>query len=167
MLPWYLTRRVNGPTPYPEPSGTFGSSQLATTRNEGVYAGTQPAGLFRSEDWGQSWSPVEGINRHPYPKYWTGTGGGDSSLHSVQVDPRDRRRVNLAAEGLALFHGFPVAVTRHAPDAVFVVPLDWGADNFRVCPGQFTVYRSCDAARTWEPLIKGATWSSQLPKYLP
>src|SRR5579859_6141537 len=29
-----------------------------------VYAGTQPGGLFRSEDWGESWAPVEALNRH-------------------------------------------------------------------------------------------------------
>jgi hypothetical protein len=29
-----------------------------------VYAGTAPAGLFRSEDWGETWQTVESINRH-------------------------------------------------------------------------------------------------------
>ena len=215
-----------------------------------VYAGTQPAGLFRSEDWGQSWTPVESINRHPYRKYWSGTGGGDSCIHSIQVDPRDAKHIFLCVgaggsyeskdggaswelfshnavatnpeakklvqqfmvegmdpsidrgpwdkdpaglnelhkmrvdtknperiwgqahwgvfrsddsganwqdvtEGLPSFHGFPIAVTQTQPDAVYVVPLDYGQDNFRVALGQFTVYRTQDGAKTWEPLTKG------------
>ena len=29
-----------------------------------LYAGTAPAGLFRSDDKGKSWEPVDGLNRH-------------------------------------------------------------------------------------------------------
>ena len=194
-----------------------------------VYAGTQPAGLFRSEDWGRSWRPVESINRHENRKFWSGTGGGDSCIHSIHVHPDDAKRIFLCVgaggsyksadggktwelfsqnaivtnsmgkkllaelvqempealppgkdpaaidelhrmrldpknpdriwgqahfgafrsddagatwtdvtEGLPSFHGFPIAVTHHDPDGVFVVPLDYGQDNFRVALGQFT-----------------------------
>jgi photosystem II stability/assembly factor-like uncharacterized protein len=213
-----------------------------------VYAGTQPAGLFRSEDWGQSWSPVEAINRHSNRKYWTGTGGGDSCIHSIHVHPDDPKRIFLCVgaggsyeskdngetwelfsqnaivtnpigkkllaelvqempessglppgkdpaaidelhrmrldpkdpdrlwgqahfgvfrsddagatwsdvtEGLPSFHGFPIAVTHHPPDGVFVVPLDYGQDNFRVSLGQFAVYRTQDSGKSWQPLTKG------------
>ncbi len=58
-----------------------------------VYAGTQPAGLFRSEDGGESWAPVEGLMNHPYRSAWGGSGGGQSALHSIQVDPRDAQHV--------------------------------------------------------------------------
>jgi hypothetical protein len=233
--------------------GTIGSVWNVSPGHERqpgvVFAGTQPAGLFRSEDWGHSWRPVEGINRHPNRRYWTGTGGGDSCIHSIQVDPRDSRRLllcvgaggsyesrddgaswalfshnaipthpvarKLMAElvqqlglealplppgkdpagldelhrmrldpknpdrlwgqahwgvfrsddggaswddvtmGLPSFHGFPIAVSRRPPDAVFVVPLDYGADNFRVAHGQLAVYRTRDAGRSWEPLTRG------------
>ncbi|MBI5948187.1 MAG: hypothetical protein HY875_08620 [Chloroflexi bacterium] len=211
-----------------------------------VYAGTQPAGLFRSEDWGRSWAPVESINRHDYRLYWSGTGGGDSCMHSIQVDPRDARGIYLCVgaggsfkstdggatwdvfshnaipthpaavkllaeaigqfpsllppgkdpagldelhrmrldtknpdrlwgqahwgvfrsddrgatwvdvtEGLPSFHGFGIGVTKQGADGVFVVPLDYGADNFRVAPGQFAVYRTGDAGKTWERLTNG------------
>src|SRR3972149_526085 len=64
------------------PPGVPGNSGSGAPGHESqpgvVFAGTQPAGLFRSEDWGHSWRPVEAINRHPYRKYWSGTGGGDS-----------------------------------------------------------------------------------------
>lgn len=211
-----------------------------------VYAGTQPAGLFRSEDWGESWAPVESINRHPYREFWSGTGGGDSCLHSIEIDPRDRDRffISISAggsyqtrdggqtwelcshralattpaakkflaeieemfpsslppnvdpaatdemhkmrldpknpdriwgqthigvfrsdedaknwqdvtHGLPSFHGFPIAVTKRGPDAVFVVPLEFEAANFRVCRGQFAVYRTRDSGCTWERLTCG------------
>jgi len=239
-----------------------------------VYAGTQPAGLFRSEDRGESWAPVDGINRHPLRKFWTGTGGGDSCIPSIEIDPRDASHVYVsvaagfsyvtrdggktwdmcshraiptspearmaveeiqapspppdlepaAAEefqtkmkqilagfeeqigqvippgvdpaaanefhkmrldeknpdrlwgqahigvfrtddggenwqdvttGLPSFHGFPIAVTRRQPDAVYVVPLDFQDNNIRVCKGQFAVYRTRDAGKSWEGLTNG------------
>lgn len=211
-----------------------------------IYAGVQPAGLFRSEDGGESWASVDGINRHPDRPKWSGTGGGDSCLHSIEVDPRDRSHVYVAisaggsfetrdggktwtlfsqtarvatpeakewiedlmkqfpefasddidplainemhrmrmdakdpnrmwaqthvgvfrsddggghwedvTRGLPSFHGFPIAVTRRSPDAAYVVPLEIKGDNFRVCPGQFTVYRTIDAGRTWQALTNG------------
>jgi len=35
------------------------------------------------------------------------------------------------------------------------VPLQYEADNFRVCPGQLTVYRTRDGGKAWEGLTKG------------
>ena len=222
-----------------------------------VFAGTQPAGLFRSEDWGDHWSPVETVNRHPYRQYWGGTGGGASCLHSVEIDPRDAAHMYIAVssggtyqtkdggstwelcsrkwdvlatpetrqfmaqqeetfaeaiaafmanmpklpenvdpaaademhklhidtkrpdrlwtqthvgvfrsddggqqwqgvtEGLPSFHGFPIAVTKREPDAAYVVPLEFETDNFRVCRGQFAVYRTRDGGKTWDRLTDG------------
>lgn len=53
------------------------------------YAGTSPAGLFRSEDGGDRWEPVAGFNDHPMRPHWAsgaGTPGGEL-LHSILVDP--------------------------------------------------------------------------------
>ncbi len=35
------------------------------SRNGSLYAGVKPAGLFRSDDGGQSWSHIEGLQKHP------------------------------------------------------------------------------------------------------
>jgi photosystem II stability/assembly factor-like uncharacterized protein len=235
------------------PAGTIGNIWNVQAGHESepgvVFAGTQPAGLFRSEDWGQSWEPVDSINRHENRKGWGGTGGGDSCIHSIHVHPDDPKQIFLCVgsggsyksmdggktwelftqnavvtneegkkvlaslvaqmpevfadippdkdpagldelhkmrldpknpdrlwgqahwgvflsedrgdnwsdvtEGLPSFHGFPIAVTKKDKDAAFVVPLDYGQDNFRVALKQFTVYRTQDAGKTWEPLTNG------------
>lgn len=62
------------------------------------YAGTAPAGLFRSEDHGSNWEPVAGFNDHPMNAKWAAglrTPDGEL-LHSVLVDPRDARHLYLA-----------------------------------------------------------------------
>ncbi len=62
------------------------------------YAGSSPAGLFRSADGGDSWKPVAGFNDHPMNAQWTGgdpTPGGQL-LHSILVDPRDAGHLLLS-----------------------------------------------------------------------
>lgn len=55
------------------------------------YAGTAPAGLFRSEDNGDNWEPVAGFNNNDMYKPWTQEGGTPDGqfLHSICIDPRD------------------------------------------------------------------------------
>jgi photosystem II stability/assembly factor-like uncharacterized protein len=57
------------------------------------YAGTSPHGLFRSEDGGDNWAPIAGLNDDPQYRKWMG-GPQDGTpdgpkLHSIIVDPRD------------------------------------------------------------------------------
>ena len=64
------------------------------------YAGASPQGLFRSEDGGDSWQSVRGLNEHPEYSDWMGAvpnGTPDGpKLHSVLVDPRDRNHLYVA-----------------------------------------------------------------------
>jgi hypothetical protein len=71
------------------------------------YAGTSPQGLFRSDDDGDTWSPVTGFNDHPMYGKWTG-GEQDGTpdgpkLHSINVDPRDARHLYVAMSGGGVF----------------------------------------------------------------
>ena len=62
------------------------------------YAGTAPAGLFRSEDAGDNWEPVAGFNDHPHISKWAaGLATPDGEfLHSILIDPRDPLHLYLA-----------------------------------------------------------------------
>lgn len=62
------------------------------------YAGTAPAGLFRSEDNGDTWQPVTGFNNNKMYNQWTEGGGTPDGqfLHSVCIDPRDANHLYFA-----------------------------------------------------------------------
>ena len=63
------------------------------------YAGASPQGLFRTDDGGDTWEPVAGLNEHPEYSQWMGVqenGTPDGpKLHSILVDPRDRAHLYL------------------------------------------------------------------------
>ncbi len=65
-----------------------------------LFIGVDPHMLFRSDDRAKSWSPVSGINEHSTKKDWN-PGAGGPCLHTVLIDPRDRRRmyVGISAAG--------------------------------------------------------------------
>jgi len=60
-----------------------------------LWAGTLPAALFRSADRGGSWSLVEGLWNVPERPGWEGGGYDLPGLHSIHIDPRDRRRMTI------------------------------------------------------------------------
>ena len=57
-----------------------------------LFAGIEPAGLFRSRDSGKSWEGVASLNDHPTNTTWQPAGGG-LALHSIIVDPGNDRRI--------------------------------------------------------------------------
>jgi photosystem II stability/assembly factor-like uncharacterized protein len=69
------------------------------------YAGTSPAGLFRSQDAGRNWSEVEGFNRDYFPRIRDAVGEvpGGSLLHSIRLDPRDSRHLYIAISSGGVF----------------------------------------------------------------
>jgi hypothetical protein len=60
-----------------------------------VYAGVEPACLFRSEDGGESWKVNEAILKHSTRKKWQ-PGGGGLCLHTIIPDERRRGRMHIA-----------------------------------------------------------------------
>jgi photosystem II stability/assembly factor-like uncharacterized protein len=60
-----------------------------------LWCGTIPGGLFRSSDDGASWELVRSLWDHPKRKKWFGGGADLPGIHSICVDPRDARRVQL------------------------------------------------------------------------
>jgi len=60
-----------------------------------IYAGVDPAALFRSEDKGESWTINESLYNHETrPKWQPGFGG--LCLHTILNDPRDPKKQHIA-----------------------------------------------------------------------
>lgn len=75
---------------------------LATGPDGTVYAGVEPAGLFRSPDGGRTWSHVEGLTNHPTRPTW-GPGAGGLILHTIVPHPTDRDRVWVGISAVGVF----------------------------------------------------------------
>ena len=62
------------------------------------YVGTSPAALFRSEDDGNTWEGVKGLNEHPTygpPADEKDSPPDGSTLHSIMIDPRDANHMYI------------------------------------------------------------------------
>jgi photosystem II stability/assembly factor-like uncharacterized protein len=68
-----------------------------------LYAGVEPAGLFRSDDGGRSWRHVAGLRAHPSRPHWQ-PGGGGLILHSLVRHPDDGRQLWVAISSAGVFH---------------------------------------------------------------
>jgi photosystem II stability/assembly factor-like uncharacterized protein len=72
-------------------------------RDGRVYAGVQPAGLFASDDGGETWQQLEGLQRHPTRPHWQ-PGGAGLILHSIVLDPADSRRIWIGISAAGVFY---------------------------------------------------------------
>jgi photosystem II stability/assembly factor-like uncharacterized protein len=68
-----------------------------------LYAGVEPAGLFRSRDGGRTWSHVKGLRDHPSREHWM-PGGGGLILHSLVLDPADPDRIWTGISAAGVFY---------------------------------------------------------------
>jgi hypothetical protein len=153
-----------------------GADKLATVWNvtpfDGViYAGVEPAGLFRSEDRGQTWQHVEGLRRHPSRPEWQ-PGAGGLCLHTIVPHPTDRDHVWVAISAVGTFEtrdGGENWQTRNKG-----VRVEFGPEKFPdfgqcvhkmvMAAGQpdrlyqqnhSGVYRSDDGGANWEEITSG------------
>src|ERR1700687_6183102 len=61
-----------------------------------LWIGAIPAGLFRSDDRGESWQLMTALWNVPERARWFGGGYDDAGIHSISPDPRDPDRVFVA-----------------------------------------------------------------------
>ena len=68
---------------------------------ETLYAGVQPAALFKSTDAGVTWREVDGLGKHPTRSEWM-PGFGGLCLHSIALDRQnpDRMWIGISAAGV-------------------------------------------------------------------
>ncbi|WP_411102627.1 WD40/YVTN/BNR-like repeat-containing protein [Streptomyces sp. cmx-4-9] len=130
-----------------------------------VYAGTEPAALFRSTDRGESFELVRPLWEHPSRKSWV-PGGGGEGLHTVITDPHDREAVTVAVSTAGVFRskdgGASWSPSNDGVAAVFLpdpypefgqcvhkIAQD-AADTDRLyLQNHWGVYRSDDAGARW------------------
>ena len=74
-----------------------------SARNGAVYAGVEPAGLFRSTDGGASWDHVGALRDHPSRAQWQ-PGGGGLILHHILSDPESPDRLWVGISTAGVFH---------------------------------------------------------------
>jgi photosystem II stability/assembly factor-like uncharacterized protein len=73
-----------------------------TPSNGTLYAGVEPAGLFRSDDGGRTWSHVAGLRDHPSRPEWQ-PGNGGLCLHSIVPHPTDSQRMWVGISAVGAF----------------------------------------------------------------
>jgi photosystem II stability/assembly factor-like uncharacterized protein len=146
---------------------------------ERFYIGTEPGGLFKSDDGGDSFSLVSTLWDHPSrPKFWFGGGRDEAGIHSILVDPRDDRRVLVGISCAGVFEttdGGATWTPRNRGLSASYLPnpdVEVGHDPhcISLCAADPDVlwqqnhdglYRSTDGARAWTALSE----AGQLPHF--
>ncbi len=142
-----------------------------TTGPGAVYAGVEPAGLFRSRDGGATWQHVEGLTNHPTRPEWQ-PGNGGLCLHSIVPHPADASRMWVGISAVGAFETRDGGATWELrnkgvradfdpnPDPEFgqcVHKLVLAADGGELLYQQnhCGVYRSADGGRQWQEITAG------------
>lgn len=136
-----------------------------------VYAGVEPAGLFRSTDGGRTWTHVEALRDHPTAPDWS-PGKGGLCLHTVLVDPDDAERLWVAISAVGVFRSEDGGATWQARNVG--VPSVYGEDREAGhCPHKVTLaagsgdrlyrqdhmgqFASADGGDTWTSIENGTS----------
>ncbi|CAB3792374.1 hypothetical protein LMG28688_03496 [Paraburkholderia caffeinitolerans] len=133
-----------------------------------LWAGTIPGGLFRSDDGGGTWTLNRALWDRPERRQWFGGGYDAPGIHSVMVDPRDRRHVTIGISCGGVWQTFDSGATwrlsSEGMEADYMPPERRGdanvQDPHRVvqCPAapdalwtqhHCAIFRSTDGAARW------------------
>jgi len=142
-------------------------------RNGRLYAGVQPAGLFYSDDDGENWTHVDGLQKHPTRPEWN-PGGAGLILHSLVPDPADEDRLWVGISSAGVFYtgdGGETWEPRNKGTRADYMPEDQRYPEFGQCvhcvvqaPGEpdllyqqnhCGMYRSEDGGKSWTSIEKG------------
>jgi photosystem II stability/assembly factor-like uncharacterized protein len=135
-----------------------------------MFTAISAAGVFRSDDAGKAWRPInQGLRSEGIPDPDVEVG---HCVHRIAMHPSrpqvlfmqkhwDVMRSDDAGESwqevsgnLPTDFGFPIAVHAHEPDTVYVVPIT--SDSLHYPPdGKLRVYRSRTGGHEWEALTDG------------
>ena len=137
---------------------------------ERVYLGTEPGGLFQSDDGGDSFHLVETLWNHPSRQNWWFGGGRDHpGCCSIVVDPRDSRHVIIGisvggvfetCDGGETWEGrnqglkacyMPDPMTEYGHDPHFMIASPANPDVLWQ-QNHCGLFRSTDGAQSWQDL---------------
>ena len=143
---------------------------LDPTNPDRIIVAISAAGVFRSDDAGTTWRPInnglqsEGI---PDPKAEVGHCVHNIAMHPSRPDVLFMQKhwdVMRSDNGGGLWHevsgnlpsdfGFPIHVHAHEPDTIYVVPIKSDTEHFPP-DGKLRVYRSRTGGDEWEALTNG------------
>jgi photosystem II stability/assembly factor-like uncharacterized protein len=135
-----------------------------------LYIAISAAGAFRTEDGGQTWSPINrGLKSEHIPDPNAEVG---HCVHRIAMHPSrpgilfmqkhwDVMRSDDAGSlwrevsgNLPSDFGFPIGVHAHEPETIYVVPIKSDSEHFPP-DGKLRVYRSRTGGNEWEPLTQG------------
>ncbi len=138
---------------------------------ERIYIAISAAGVFRTDDSGQTWRAINRGLTSPYvlpdPNAEVGHCVHRIAMHrsrpSVLFMQKhcDIMRSDDAGESwhevsgnLPTDFGFPIEVHAHEPDTVYVVPIKSDSEHYPP-EGKLRVYRSRTGGNEWQPLTEG------------
>ncbi len=79
---------------------------VGSDKPDEFWMGTEPGGLFHSEDGGNTFQLVQSLWEHPSrknPQQWFGAGKDFPFLHSIAVDPRNSDTIYIAVSCAGIF----------------------------------------------------------------
>ena len=148
---------------------------LDPTNDKRMYIAISAAGAFRSDDGGNSWTPINrGLNSQflPDPTAEVGHCVHHVAMHKARPEVLymqkhwDVMRSNNAGDSweevsgnLPTDFGFVIDVHAHEPETIYVVPIKSDSEHFPP-DGALRVYRSKTGGNEWEPLTKGLPQSN-------
>lgn len=140
-----------------------------------MYVAISAAGVFRTDDAGETWQPV---NTGLYSKYIPNpTAEVGHCVHRIAMHPSrpdtlymqkhwDVMRTDTAGDAwhkvsgnLPTDFGFVIDVHAHEPETIYVVPIKSDAEHFPL-DGKLCVYRSKTGGNEWEALTNGLPQSN-------
>lgn len=136
-----------------------------------LYVGTDPAALFVSDDGGERWRWLPGLEEHPSRPSWQSARGG-LFLHSIQPDPGEPSRLYVAVSAGGCYRSEDAGESwrpinrgiraEHLPDPE--APAGHNPHALRLHPGHRSrlylqgydgVYRSDDGGDGWTEITDG------------
>jgi photosystem II stability/assembly factor-like uncharacterized protein len=166
-----LRNHPSAPEWQPGAGGMCLHTVLLDPKNPGrIYIAISAAGVFRSDNDGETWRPMNrGLVSEQIPNPTAEVG---HCVHRIAMHPSrpnvlfmqkhwDVMRSDDAGESwkdvggnLPTDFGFPIDVHAHEPNTVYVVPIKSDSEHY-LPDGKLRVYRSRTGGNEWEPLTKG------------